>query len=369
MGKYKNIDINMFNSNSKNNKNVKNEKTHKSTNSKTLSYNNESDIFINKIINKIFTLYYSSINIIPAYKNNYNFLTLIKKINQYIRDLKSKMGYSILNSLHNELYNIFMKQKKFINLDKYYTNQNYIIIIGDTHGDIETIFKIFSKFNIEKNIFVFLGDYVDRGIYSFEVIVLLFILKALYPANIFLLTGNHESYNTIKVYPSDFWHSKEYTLNKEFINSVFDILPLIAFKEKTLFLHGATPNIDSFEQLINFLNKNQKTSVLYDINPKIIEKILWGDYVENTEFFEESHTLSGRPQHGEKYFNLTMKKLGFEFLIRGHQQTVKGLIYNNRCLTVFSSEYYKNYGLRKGIFIYINNNFSNKFNPEMIIDI
>ena len=43
--------------------------------------------------------------------------------------------------------------------------------------------------------YLFLGDYVDRGIFGVDCMILLMSIKLNFPKNVILLRGNHESRN------------------------------------------------------------------------------------------------------------------------------------------------------------------------------
>jgi len=70
-------------------------------------------------------------------------------------------------------------------------------VFGDIHGqlpDLLTFFKTYGSPNhrtgdIHFVSYLFIGDFVDRGCYSLEVMTLLLCLKLRYPERIFLVRG------------------------------------------------------------------------------------------------------------------------------------------------------------------------------------
>ena len=99
---------------------------------------------------------------------------------------------------------IFMSQPTLVELTP------PVKIVGDVHGQFGDLIRLFEMCGWPpKGNYLFLGDYVDRGIMrkerklmtgrqSLETVCLLFALKIRWPENFFLLRGNHECANVTR---------------------------------------------------------------------------------------------------------------------------------------------------------------------------
>ena len=220
-----------------------------------------------------------------------------------------------------------------------------VTVIGDIHGQFYDLLEIF---NIEEEPpfgnFLFLGDFVDRGFYSVEVMIFLICLKIKFPNNIYLIRGNHECEYISRMY--GFYNECLTKFNSEieyleFID-FFKFLPISALISNQVFgVHGGlSPSIHLIDQIktINrFIDVPQQGS---------FSDLLWSDPNLRIKLFNKSTRGAGFT-----YGQLAVEKFchlnKLNHICRSHQLSMKGyeLYFNNLLSTVWSAP---NYEYRSG---------------------
>ena len=223
-----------------------------------------------------------------------------------------------------------------------------IYIIGDIHGNIFDLIRVLVMAGKPPTSrYLFLGDYVDRGQFSIECIVLLFALKIKYPDHFFLLRGNHEFANVNEKYGFKSECLSAYnsltTYNK--INETFAWMPLTALIDKKIFcVHGGiSPQIASYRQL-NLIKRPIRS---YDNS--IACDLVWSDPSTDTKEFFRSDRGNG-VTFGIIAVRDFAKKFKVNHILRAHQCVQLGVekFADDVLYTVFSCSNYDS-GNRCGI--------------------
>ena len=219
---------------------------------------------------------------------------------------------------------LFEKEPKVIEIPI----SGQIIFVGDTHGDFDATKSVTKRYLGNDRTLVFLGDYVDRGRNSKANINYLLCLKVAYHSNLLLLQGNHEGYGIFQFYPADFWETVDKELREKY-ERVLLKLPLAVSAGSIIGLHGALPDV----QTLSEINKIKAGSEEW-------KQVTWGDWQETEGDYLGLDWYTGRPQFGKTYFNKIMKRFDKNVLIRSHQPSIQPVIYDNRCVTIFTSHAY-----------------------------
>lgn len=262
--------------------------------------------------------------------NEIIFNVLISRIRGESHCTKSVKANTI-KKLIKATKNIFSKEESLLNLTE---DNGKFVVVGDIHGNVDDLIQVFQTFGYPPNQkYLFLGDYIDRGHNSVEVLLLLYSLKVKYSNSIYLLRGNHETKNV----SSSYGFKKECIENfterifKLFIES-FRFLPIAAILNDSIFcVHGG------LSPTTNLLDKIEDIAKPIEGSSKIVSDILWSDPSADIETFLKSPRGSGylfSSQDVDKFLrdnNLQMIIRAHEFCQNGANCTV------DRCLTIFSA--------------------------------
>lgn len=219
---------------------------------------------------------------------------------------------------------LFREQGRLIRLPPGRT----VVFVGDTHGDREATERVLDRFLGQGTVLVFLGDYVDRGPDSAGNLRLLLETKLSRPGEVFLLMGNHEGWGVSPFSPADFWHSLDPRRERMFAE-VLSLLPFAAHHpDGLLALHGALPDVGGLGEIEDIALGSAEW-----------RKITWGDWAEAPGYVIDPGAF-GRPTFGRGFFAEVMGRLALRVLVRSHQPFAPPYLFDDRCLTIFTSAAY-----------------------------
>jgi serine/threonine-protein phosphatase 4 catalytic subunit len=212
--------------------------------------------------------------------------------------------------LVDELRETFMSEPNVLELS------SPINIVGDVHGHFFDLLNMFSLMeDPSAKRYLFLGDYVDRGHNSVEVVLLLLLYKRAHGSNMFMIRGNHETRMLSAIYGFREECRRKYDLVVYWrICDLFQLLPVAAVVDGEYFcVHGGlVPGLT-----VDHIMKNDRVG---ELTPLI--DILWSDPSE-TPGFEKNPRGAGY-LFGEDVLDLFLQSNSFRCVIRSHQLVLDG---------------------------------------------
>jgi diadenosine tetraphosphatase ApaH/serine/threonine PP2A family protein phosphatase len=250
-------------------------------------------------------------------------------------------------------------------------------VFGDIHGQLRDLLMLFCRYgfpshhggDIETTSYVFNGDWVDRGAHQLEVVVLLFALKTLYPARVFLIRGNHEFRSQsegmgLRGFRHHVKHHPAFSTIPdrglvgvyERIHASFDWLPLAArVGGVVLVLHGGIGDgswtVDDLAAVRRPLSDESDADV-----PPCASQALWSDPADSdavmahgvhtrnstSKGLNMQHVGAGIPGFGADVTRRFCAREGLKMVVRSHQFVPEGAKYmhGGHLVTLFSARNY-----------------------------
>ncbi|KAG5486033.1 hypothetical protein LSCM4_06739 [Leishmania orientalis] len=251
-------------------------------------------------------------------------------------------------------------------------------VFGDLHGNFRDLFYFmdnlisFQDLRYTPHRFVFLGDYVDRGEFSVEVVAYLFSMKVLAPHKVLLLRGNHEDTlvsGDISGYGNTSFRAQCHStfgaaLGEELwhrASVAFAHLPLTANIDRKIYCtHGGIPrysggvddrldilNSVDFPVMESFFQVPENETPQHRMYRQIGMDTCWADPAENESEldkfgFGSNPRGTGVILFGSKAVDDFLDHFHFEYIFRAHQEKSDGLKLSKsaRVFTIFSTSAY-----------------------------
>jgi diadenosine tetraphosphatase ApaH/serine/threonine PP2A family protein phosphatase len=215
-----------------------------------------------------------------------------------------------------------------------------VTVCGDCHGQLFDVLHLFELSNDPPLCrYLFLGDYVDRGYYSIELIVLLLCYKLKYPSDFFLLRGNHETRNVNREYGFYLEVLAKYNSLAlwTLLNELFDHFPIAAVVDNRFFcVHGGLdPKLSYVAKLDGIAERRAEPEL-----GSLVGGLLWSDPNDCATEWLRSDRRAGYvfgPGHARAF----LERNALRRIVRSHEM-VDGyrLMLDDQLLNVWSAPNY-----------------------------
>jgi diadenosine tetraphosphatase ApaH/serine/threonine PP2A family protein phosphatase len=294
------------------------------------------------------------------------FISMFQDPVKFLPYLQSEAFAQELIQMSKAVSDVFEEQPRCIFL------QSPVYVFGDIHGNLEDLHFFADNLwklgmDLAAGHFLFLGDYVDRGMSCLEVVAYLFALKVLYPYKITMLRGNHETrdvngWEAHYLEKSFLFQCKErfgVSLGEtvwEEINQAFDRLPLAAVIDHEIFcIHGGIPRpvkdlhtneIQAILAMPNIVSIMPPYDHEYDWMRQVGTDCIWSDPAsEDMETILDESGFGDSPRGGGAvcFGNTAIENFlaanNLSYIIRAHEAHAYGVALSKgaRVFTVFST--------------------------------
>jgi hypothetical protein len=227
--------------------------------------------------------------------------------------------------------------------------KNYeLTVLGDLHGCYSCLKAALVQADFFRKVHAFwgdpdnnpdpklvlLGDYIDRGIYSFNgVLRAAMQLFVAMPEHVYVLRGNHEFYvehgGRLRsgVAPAEAIATVDGIMPEEMLHAykdLFESMPHMLLFDRTLFVHAGIPR----DELVA-----ARWTGLDALNdPDIRWQMLWSDPSTSDYIPAELQAQNARFPYGRMQFRSFMERIGMNVMIRGHEKIEEGYkrVYDER---------------------------------------
>ncbi|KAK7403972.1 putative serine/threonine protein phosphatase [Neonectria magnoliae] len=247
---------------------------------------------------------------------------------------KELLAESVIEAICAKTKELLMRESNVVHV------RAPITVVGDIHGQFFDLIEIFriGGYCPDTN-YLFLGDYVDRGMFSVETISLLVCLKLRYPNRVHLIRGNHESRGVTQSYGFYTECSRKYGNANvwHYFTDMFDFLTLsVVINDQIFCVHGGlSPSIHSIDQ-IKIIDRFREIP-----HEGPMADLVWSDPDPDRDEFSLSPRGAGYT-FGAQVVKKFLSVNNMSHILRAHQLCQEGfqVLYDDRLSTVWSAPNY-----------------------------